>query len=411
MKNPAMTVWNAWRALAKLRTISKKLTQITKAEKEKKNKDIEEELEEAIQKGDAAQIWNLSKKRSGRNIGPKLRGRMSDVQMSEKDWYDGLSREGKHGGCMATKVEWQQWHIDVQIHLGMMIPTQTMTSTQPMMIDTANLCSNFVDSASRQYDQKTNDNDNDDDERKEEKGERNLEKSADVSSSKSSEEEMGHAVKNICRSGIARRSQTHYVCHSWVQSPVRIQPTGEVTELYAQEESAEDFNNDTLGVALRSEQSRVALALQHHASSREPQEFITGPYTSHKVLPDDLQMDRQRLGAGGLFGSPFVAKRVDGSHDPAQKEEEESEDDSASSETESDGEKKTHGSRNLGKLEGRNLVQSLADTERKARCRHSEVLEKARKKERAKECKLGHDNEIATEEDEQKKLNNRGRAC
>ena len=62
MKNPAMTVWNAWRALAKLRAISKKLTQITKAEKEKKNKDIEEELEEAIQKGDAAQIWHLSKK-------------------------------------------------------------------------------------------------------------------------------------------------------------------------------------------------------------------------------------------------------------------------------------------------------------------------------------------------------------
>ena len=70
---------------------------------------------------------------------------MSDVQMSEKDWYDGLSREGKHGGCMETKVEWQQLHVDVQIYLGMMIPTQPMISTQPMMIDTGNLCSNDND--------------------------------------------------------------------------------------------------------------------------------------------------------------------------------------------------------------------------------------------------------------------------
>ena len=112
-----LTVFEAWGAVTKLRKFSKLITKSKQDQRRERNEQLDIEITEAAMEGNYAQVWHLAKLRTGKKLGAKIRGKMSQQQLTQEDWHQGLKREGKDGGCKATPVEWEQWHADVKHHL------------------------------------------------------------------------------------------------------------------------------------------------------------------------------------------------------------------------------------------------------------------------------------------------------
>ena len=69
---------------------------------------MDEEITEATQNNDMALVWRLSKRRSGKKLGPELRGSISKHTMPLQEWEEGLSRPGRLGGCSAKQIQWDK---------------------------------------------------------------------------------------------------------------------------------------------------------------------------------------------------------------------------------------------------------------------------------------------------------------
>ena len=70
----ALTVFEAWAAVTKLRKFSKLITKSKKDQRRERNEQLDIEISEAAQEGNYAQVWHLAKQRTEKKLGAKIRG-------------------------------------------------------------------------------------------------------------------------------------------------------------------------------------------------------------------------------------------------------------------------------------------------------------------------------------------------